>query len=320
MTQIAANPFREIPASNATAATLREEIASHGYVLVCGWLPRADLKVLLSDITRLVSGAGWLLSGNNPLDRVANPDAACGDPELAYRTVFKEIFALESLHAFAHRSAMRRLMQLVAGDNLFIHPKPIARVIFPNCDRFTTVAHQDNRAIGGDPESFTAWTPLHDCPPELGPLKILAASHLYGLQTESASERLRPDAVRGEGWVSGTIRAGDVLIFHSLAVHAGTQNVSRQLRISVDWRFQDAARAVDPAALVFPGSSSDRRTWADTYADWKFPDLKFYWQKIPLELRPSAGELTRLAESAEPSEMRERYARILVQIEQQGLA
>lgn len=314
--------FRHILAQDVTASSLQQEIATHGYALVRGWMPAADLAPLLAEIAAIVVAAGWLLPGTDPLQRMANPAATCGDPDQPYRDAYKTIFSLQSLHAFAHRTRLRQLMHLLAGPELLIHPKPIARVIFPNAPRFTTHVHQDNTAIGGDSESFTAWTPLHHCPAELGPLQLLEGSHRFGLQC--ADHGLAdPATLRGGDWVSGDLHAGDVLLFHSLTAHAGTPNLSTQLRISVDCRFQDVARAIHPAALVFPGPSTNRRSWQATYANWpagpNSDALKFYWQRLPLRLKPSRAQLAELAQTDERPEVRARYARTLAQIEEQGV-
>jgi ectoine hydroxylase-related dioxygenase (phytanoyl-CoA dioxygenase family) len=207
-------------------------------------------------------------------------------------------------------------MKMLAGDEPFVHPKPIGRLIFPNCERLVTHAHQDYEFMGGDPECFTAWIPLHDCPVDAGPLRILEGSHRFGVQSHE-SENLHvpeiPDgAVKGDGWVGGQVNAGDVLIFHSLTVHAAAPNLSDRLRLSLDCRFQDARRSVNPANLVFAGESG--KSWEKTYAGWNSDDLKFYWKRIPLTLRPTRDELAHLAETAEPASGRARYARIVSQL------
>jgi len=93
--------------------------------------------------------------------------------------VYEQVFNLESFHAFAHHAALRHVMHELVEDRLLIHPKPIARLIFPNATVRGARA-PGHQAIAGDPESFTAWMPLHDCPAELGPLQILEGSHHYG--------------------------------------------------------------------------------------------------------------------------------------------
>jgi phytanoyl-CoA dioxygenase PhyH len=295
---------------------LKDEMDAHGYVLVRGLLPPDDLNRLLGEITKIVGDAGWLLPGQSPLERIADANAACGEPDPSFRRAYKQIFSLESFHAFAHHPALRRAMHLLVGPRLLIHPKPIARLMFPNCEQFIVHEHQDHTAIDGDPESFTAWIPLHNCPPQLGPLQILEASHCFGLQETGVGTGFIPrGTARGRDWAGGQINAGDVLIFHSLTVHRATPNVSNQLRISMDCRFQDSARAINPAEVVFAGGSPNGRSWESTYANWLSDDLKYYWKKMAIEFKPSRAELAQLALTADSEMMRARYTRILSLLE-----
>ena len=314
--EIPVKPFREIRACDLAAQPLQEELRARGYALIRGLMPLGDLHPLLGEITQIAYDAGWLLPGHSPLERLPEPSAACGEPDPGYKRTNNQVFCLESFHDFAHHPELRRAMSLLVGPRLLIHPKPICRLVFPNCERFTVRAHQDHTAIDGDPESFTAWMPLHDCMPESGALQILEASHLYGLQkTPVGTGYIPAGSARGGDWVGGQINAGDVLIFHSLTVHAATPNISLQLRVSMDCRFQDAARPINPAELVFPGAAIGGRSWATTYANWRSEELKYYWKRIPLEFKPSRAELALLAQSADSEMMRARFARILTLLE-----
>jgi hypothetical protein len=313
-------PFHEIDAADLDSLSLRDEMDSRGYLLVRNLLPADDLKPLLSEIGRIIHSAGWLLHGHSPLDRIANASAACGDPDPLFKQVYEQVFNLECFHALAHHPTLRRVMNLLVGPDLLIHPKPISRLIFPNCERFIVHAHQDHQAIAGDAESFTAWMPLHDCPAELGPLQILEASHRFGLQRADPETGFIPkETAHGGSWVSGRIDAGDVLIFHSLTVHAASPNVSDRLRISMDCRFQNYHRALNPSTVVFAGSSDGTRSWEKTYAQWRSHELKYFWKRMPLQFKPSKIELAQLAQSADSPEMRSRYARILNKLELEGL-
>jgi ectoine hydroxylase-related dioxygenase (phytanoyl-CoA dioxygenase family) len=307
-------PFRELRASDAKFSRLKDEIDSHGYVLIRELLPPSDLKQLLEEIAKIIHAEGWTLPGSVPLERIAAPAAICSDFDIPQKRVKERVFKLESFHGLAHHSALREAMHLLVGPQLLIHPKPVGRFIFPNCERLVTRPHQDNTGIGGDTESFTAWMPLHDCPPELGPLQILEASHRYGHQSTPDVGWIAKEQAQGGDWVGGTINAGDVLIFHSLTVHAASLNTSDQLRISLDCRFQDVARPIDPANLVFPGGGT---SWDTTYAGWRSDELKYYWKRIPLRFSPSRSELEHLAQSTDSERMRTRYATILRLLDEQ---
>jgi ectoine hydroxylase-related dioxygenase (phytanoyl-CoA dioxygenase family) len=309
-------PFCEVNANKITSRSLRAPLRARGYVLVRGLLPQEDVRQVLGDVTGVLSAAGWLQPDSDPLERLANPGAACGDPDPDFKRTYKDVFNLAAFHALPHHPALQRVMKILVGDRLLIHPKPIGRLIFPHCERLTVHAHQDFRFMGGDPECFTVWIPLHDCPLEVGPLQIMEGSHRSGFLAH-ADENLHvpeipADAMAEGEWTGGPVFAGDVLIFHSLTVHAASPNLSRQMRLSLDCRFQDYARALNPANLAFAGDSG--KSWEKTYAAWTSDELKYYWKKLPLRFKPSLSELRRLAASAESPAKRERYARILSQL------
>jgi hypothetical protein len=309
-------PFHEFQADEVTLHSLRDELGSKGYVLIRELLPQNDLTPLLCEIAHILSEAGWLLPGHDPLERVARINAACGDPDPSFKQTYQEIFNLEAFHALPHHPALQKVMKMIVGEQLVIHPKPIGRLIFPNCERLRVHAHQDYRFMGGDPECFTVWIPLHDCPVDVGPLQIVEGSHRLGYQRHEDENLHVPEipteTVADSEWVGGEINCGDVLIFHSLTVHAASPNLSKQLRISLDCRFQDCRRVLNPANLAFAGESG--KSWEKTYASWRSDDLKYYWKKLPLEFQPSRSELEYLAMTAESSLTRARYVRILSQI------
>jgi hypothetical protein len=260
---------------------------------------------------------GWLLPQHDPMEHIANEDAACGDPDPAFKRVYQEIFNLELFHALPHQPSLQRVMKMLVGDQLLIHPKPIGRLIFPRCERLVVHAHQDYQFMGGDTEFYTAWIPLHDCPTNIGPLRILEGSHRFGFQCHEKENLHVPEILAGtelgERWAGGHVNAGDVLIFHSLTVHAASPNLSNQLRLSLDCRFQDSRRAFNPSNVVFAGESG--KSWEKTYARWSSDDLKYYWKKMQLVFQPTKSEILKLAATAEPSSARAKYARIASQLD-----
>ena len=308
--------FHELNSNELDPKTLRSEIDLRGYALIRNLLAKEAIDTALTSVTQILSQSGWLELEQNPNHRIPKPDAACGDPDPGFKRVYQQVFNLETLHRLPHQPALQQVMKMLAGEHVLVHPKPIVRLIFPHCEGLVTHAHQDYEFMGGDPECYTVWIPLHDCPPEVGPLRILEGSHRHGIQHHERENLHVPEipedvAVGGE-WVGGRVNAGDLLIFHSLTVHAASPNLSHQMRLSIDCRFQDAQRTVNPANLVFSGESG--KSWEKTYADWTSDELKFYWKQMPLNLQPSKAELAELAETQELPKMRARYARMLSQL------
>ena len=309
--------FHELRTSDLTPGTLQKEINSKGYVLIRDVLPRVAVDAVLDDVTQLLSAAGWLQAGQRPKERAVKAGVAYGDPDPEFKRVYQQVFNVESLHALPHQPSLREVMKMLVGEQVLVHPKPIGRLIFPHCERLVTHAHQDYEFMGGDPEFFTVWIPLHDCPIDVGPLKILEGSHRFGVQSHERENLHVPEipleAVAGDGWVGGQVNAGDVLIFHSLTVHAASPNLSDRMRLSLDCRFQDARRILNPANLVFAGESG--KSWEKTYSSWHSESLKFYWKRMPLTFEPSKAELSHLAETAESPTKRARYARMVAQLD-----
>lgn len=309
-------PFRQIKVTDANgialdSAHLRAEMDAHGYLMIRGLLSLKDLNPLLGDITDVLHHAGWLRSES---DRIANTGAACFEDDSAFKAVYDQIFSLPSFHALPHHPVLQQVMKMLVGPYLLIHPKSTGRLIFPNFERAITPAHQDHTAVAGDERTITAWLPLHDCPLEQGPLRVLDGSHKFGLQpTVGQTGCISPGTERGGDWVGGEIYAGDLLLFDSLTVHEAAPNISNRMRISLDCRFQSYQRAINPAALVFAGSG--RRSWESTYANWPSEELKYYWARLPLQLKPSKFELGELARTSDSPAQRVRYAGILEAIE-----
>lgn len=307
--------FYELQAKDLTPRELQDGLKSKGYVLVRGLIPQDAVRGVLTDVTHILSAARWLSPVCDPLERISE-GVAYGDPDPLFKRVYQQVFNLESFHALPHQPLLKDLMKMLVGDHVLVHPKPIGRLIFPNCAGLQVRAHQDYEFMGGDPEFFTAWIPLHSCPVDMGPLRILEGSHRFGIQQHQRDNLHVPeipigDAV-GDEWAGGSVNAGDALIFHSLTVHAALPNISKQMRISLDCRFQDARRVVNPSNLVFAGESG--KSWEKTYTGWKSDALKFYWKSIPLTCKPSKSELEYLAQASESPSIRARYARMVNQL------
>jgi len=303
-------PFRTIAAKNLDSVSLKTEMETYGYVFIRDLIPKEDLEPFLRDVTAIASDEGWIEG-----DRIANPAMACFDPEPKYKQAANRVFRLERLHALTHHPALTDVMKRLVGPHLLVHPKPIARMIFPNCPGALLHAHQDNSGIAGSSESYTVWMPLHDCQQGQGTLEIKEASHLSGLLTSDGY--IQPETAPGGDWAGGRINAGDAVFFHSLTVHRSTLSTASQLRFSVDCRFQSYDEAVSPLEIVFPNQAKGGRTWEGTYADWKQDDLKYYWRNLPLRIKPSLAELAEGAENADSPDKRRRYAMMAELVERE---
>lgn len=308
--------FDDVQRDSLSPSVLQDALALRGYALIRQVIPRSDVEMVLADVVDVLFRAGWLRPGSSPADRIPAKGAAYGDPDPIFKKTYQEVFNLELFHALPHHPALKKVMQMIVGDQVLVHPKPIGRLIFPRCERLVTHAHQDYEFMGGDPEFYTVWIPLHDCPIEVGPLRILEGSHRHGIQEHEKENLHVPeiplDVLAGDEWVEGRVNAGDVLIFHSLTVHAAAPNISDRMRISLDCRFQDSRRTLNPSNLVFAGESG--KSWEKTYAGWQSDSLQYYWRRLPLSLKPTREDLEQLAITIEDPALRARYARMASQL------
>ncbi|MCL4505438.1 MAG: phytanoyl-CoA dioxygenase family protein, partial [Chloroflexi bacterium] len=144
---------------------------------------------------------------------------------------------------------------------------------------------EDYVHIQATPETYTAWTPLSDCPQALGGLAVLAGSHKLGLLPVH-----RANGAGGLGidtddidlpWHTVDYQAGDVLIFHSFVVHKALPNrTADQVRLSTDYRYQGVSRPIVADGLE---PHYGRLGWPEIYKGWRRADLQYYWRDLSLK-------------------------------------
>jgi ectoine hydroxylase-related dioxygenase (phytanoyl-CoA dioxygenase family) len=159
--------------------------------------------------------------------------------------------ARPEMWAMGDAVAIHRVLQLVDNRSsyLCLSTANTCRVFSPH-PNMATRPHQDAHYVRVIEDFWTAWIPLGDCPRGLGPLALLAGSHLGGLQEHSGEgvatggAAVPDDAV----WSTTDFRCGDVIVFRPLTLHCSLPNRSGdRLRLSADFRygFWDETAAVD---------------------------------------------------------------------------
>ena len=161
---------------------------------------------------------------------------------------------IEAFHRLAYDPALFGVARALIGDDAFAHPRRLLRTIWPGEQALTTPPHQDFLYIRGAADTITAWVPLGACRREDGGLRVLVGSHRSGQLPVHVYEgalaaygvEVADDDPR---WASADYAAGDVLVFHSLAVHGALPNCSGRPRLSVDYRYQSASTPVARSSL-----------------------------------------------------------------------
>jgi hypothetical protein len=267
-------------------AALAERMRRDGYLFMPGLLPRDVMANVQRQVGMIVREAGWLRHDRPVEAAEAEPAGFCVDPQPAYLEVLRRINRLEGYHALKHHPVLIGFLERLLGGEILAHPRVLMRNIFPARDEFTTKSHQDYPNVQGTTEVYTAWMPLIDCPMEVGPLQVATGTHhgeIYDFQIGAGAGGIEITEPFAGRWVSGSFRQGDVLFFHSLAVHKGVPNRSTKLRMSMDVRYQLLS---EPFNIDNANADGQPLAWDDIYAGWSSPDLQYYWTKRPLNLNP----------------------------------
>jgi hypothetical protein len=265
---------------------LRARMARDGCLFFRGLVDPEALLAVRREILMICRDEGWVAEGSELMDGVAAPGVRHVEGEPTFALLYDRVMKLEAFHALAHDPAMLMMYEELLGEPVLVHPRNIARIIFPQNTKFTTPAHQDYIHIQGTPETFTSWIPLGDCPREFGSLSVLAGSHRHELLPTHAAYGAGGRGVETEHldlpWLEGDFRLGDCVVFHSHAVHRALDNTtSDRLRLSVDFRYQGVSQPVVEGSLL---PHHGRLSWEEVYEGWSSDRYQYYWRKLPLNV------------------------------------
>lgn len=103
--------------------------------------------------------------------------------------------------------------------------------------------HQDWRSGQGSLDSVVVWLPLVPAGKELGALQIIPGSHLDGLRPAETGgyEGFISEGINEDDFVQTEFEVGDILIFSKLLVHRSGFNTTRNIRWSIQLRYNNLA-------------------------------------------------------------------------------
>jgi hypothetical protein len=269
---------------------LRAQLRTDGYLFFPGLLDPKPLTQLREQILDLLGAQGWTREGTDP------HEAWPSDPPLietspGWWEMYEAVQRLEAFHRLAHSDALVGILGRLFGEDVVVHPQKIARVVVPQDPEATTPAHQDFPNLGGTIDAFTTWIPLADVPREQGGLAVVPGSHTAGVRplTVDTSKRgagaIFVDMPREDPrWASVDYAVGDVLVFHSLLVHAGLPNTSDRIRISADFRYQPVSEPIGPWSVqphVLKPPFDSIPPWEEFTGGWSTTQ----WVEVPEGVR-----------------------------------
>lgn len=274
---------------------LRDRLQQNGYLFFRGLLNRERLLKLRREMLTVMQAGGWLLNGTDPIDGIANPDARSTEGDPGYTDVYHQVYKLESFHRIAHCSEIIKLLERIRGCAMMPQPQKVARLWFPRYTEHTTPIHQDFVHFQGTHDNLTCWSPVGDCPVELGGLAVLPGSHKvnrvldhhFSLGAGSLHVDPGAHAELSQEWSTTHYQVGDTLIFPALTIHKALPNLTEdRLRVSLDNRYQ---RVGDPIAehMLNPHlSSMSPLSWDEVYENWISDADQFYWKAVDNPVLP----------------------------------
>ena len=238
-------------------AQWRVVMEEQGYLFFRGLVPADAVLAVRRQALELCQEAGWLDPAHDIMEGVVAPGVSPvseGHPD--YMPMYRKLLKLPRFHDFPTHPVLLGIAGHLLGGEVFVHPRRIGRVTFPNYAVATTPPHQDHFYIRGTVDTYSCWIPLGVCPISLGGLAVWAGSHRQGFIEHTETH---PGAVGGRGvpvdegaaeWHTGDFGLGDTLFFHAYTIHKALPNLSGdRLRLSTDNRYQRRGDDIDPGAL-----------------------------------------------------------------------
>lgn len=243
--------------AGATAAELRARMDEQGYLLFRGLIPAGAVLETRRAVLEHCREAGWLDPSRDLMEAAMKPGSEpLQEGRAEYMPVYRKILKTPSFHDFPQQPALMQVAAKLLEGEVLVHPRRIGRIAWPNLVGATTPPHQDHFYIRGAITTYSCWTPLGECPLELGGLAVWPGSQKRGFLDHSVKH---PGATGGSGvpvdeneaqWHASDFGLGDALFFHSLTIHKALPNLTNEtLRLSTDNRYQARQDEIDPASL-----------------------------------------------------------------------
>ncbi len=159
------------------AGELKRRLDDDGYLFFRKLQNRDKLLALRLDMTRVLHAGGWLVPDADPMLGIADVSRRTTEGDLEYNPVYFQIQRLESFHSLPHERELLDVVERIMGKQAIPLPGKKARIWFPRFTEHTTPLHQDFVHYQGSVQTLTCWSPVGDCPIELGPLAVLPGSH-----------------------------------------------------------------------------------------------------------------------------------------------
>jgi len=245
----------------ASPDELRAQFQRNSYLFFRGLVAPEKILQVRRAVLEFCMAAGWLDPHTDVMDAIVRPGVQpTSEGKPGYGEVYRKVLKQPLFHDFPNDPNLLKIAGIlldIPAEEVLVHLRRIGRMTFPNNKGATTPPHQDYFYIRGSVNTYSCWTPLGECPVELGGLAIMPGSHRGGYLEHTARF---PGAVGGTGipvdestavWHTTDYGLGDAVFFHSHSIHKALPNLTaNHLRISTDNRYQRPQDKLEPDAMM----------------------------------------------------------------------
>lgn len=288
--------------------SFRRHFDEHGYAILRGLLDEPDLAAFLAEYEQLLDrvARAWLAEGSVADDlgglafgeRFTRLTHEYGRPSYPFFdiclpstiSVDSPIHLGDATFGLLVHPRLLDAVEALIGPEIYVNPMHHVRIKPPeakvhghlrNGITAASVWHQDQAAAlpeADETDIITVWCPVTDALEAHGCMRVVPGAHHAPMLDHRPGMWVPESDLPGEP-VTLPMRRGDVLFLHRRALHASLPNVSDQVRMSFDFRYQPIGQPT--GRPLFPGfvarsrrhpervcvdADTWKRSWLDTRA------------------------------------------------------
>lgn len=230
----------------------KEQFNKDGYLILKNFFCKEELQKIYDDARQLFAVQIKRVLGKDVnIDNRDEFEQAMFEFFEADFTAFvntgKQTQHLISMHRLGTDERIINLLKELGYDFPTIAVRPAmqfnSRYLSKGGSHWKLGAHQDWRTGQGSLDSVVLWFPLIDCDADLGSLQIIPASHTSGLMKADTSGYTGSiqEEIAEESYVQTAFEMGDLLIFSAFLIHRSGENITKNIRWSLQLRYNNIA-------------------------------------------------------------------------------
>ncbi len=231
--------------------SLKKQFNEDGFVLLKNYLDKNIITEIYTDARKIFA---------QQIKRVTGKSVDIDDRDLFEKAMFtffdkdfnafvntgKTVQHTFSLHKFGVSPIIENLLKSVGLVNPIIGARPAmqfnSRFLSKDGSKHWKLdAHQDWRTGQGSLDSAVIWFPMVDAGADIGALQVIPGSHKIGLKESSASGYqggITAD-LKEDSFIQTAFEVGDILIFSAFLIHQSGNNITENIRWSVQLRYNN---------------------------------------------------------------------------------